>query len=219
MCVDDLNKIIDSSKTASSQRIAANLARALAHEVKNPLAGIKGSAQILSSKVQDEFSDKFLKIIIEETERLNSIVSKILTPPQKPKMEPFNIHSALERVYSLAEAEGTNTIKLIRDYDPSIPDINGDENLFIHAILNIVKNAIQAVDSKDEKASIAISSSFVFISSSSQYLCIICIISQSITNFSGDAMSPPSNHPAAWYTKFVPECTADHKELEVSHIA
>tara|TARA_B100000900_G_scaffold415728_1_gene446885 strand:+ start:1395 stop:2483 length:1089 start_codon:yes stop_codon:yes gene_type:complete len=158
MCVDDLNKIIDSSKTASSQRIAANLARTLAHEVKNPLAGIKGSAQILSSKVQDEFSDKFLKIIIEETERLNSIVSKILTPPQKPKMEPFNIHSALERVYSLAEAEGTNTIKLIRDYDPSIPDINGDENLFIHAILNIVKNAIQAVDSKDEKASIAISS-------------------------------------------------------------
>ena len=158
MSVDNLNKIIDSSKSASSQRIAANLARTLAHEVKNPLAGIKGSAQILSSKAKDDFSEKFLKIIIEETERLNSIVSKILTPPQKPNMEPFNIHSALERVHSLALAEGISNANLLRDYDPSIPDINGDENLFIHAILNIVKNAIQAIDINNNEASITISS-------------------------------------------------------------
>ena len=68
-CIDNLNKIIDSSKTFSTQKIAANLARTLAHEVKNPLSGIKGSAQILSSKLEDDFSKKFLKIIIDETER------------------------------------------------------------------------------------------------------------------------------------------------------
>ena len=158
MCVDNLNRIIDSSKILSSQKIAANLARTLAHEVKNPLSGIKGSAQILSSKWKDEFSSKFLKIISDETERLNSIVSKILTPPKKPNFENFNIHSALERVHSLALAEENKNFNLIRDYDPSIPDIHGDENFFIHAILNIVKNAMQAIDIEDKESSITISS-------------------------------------------------------------
>jgi len=158
MSVDNLNKIIDSSKMVSSQKIAANLARTLAHEVKNPLSGIKGSAQLLSSKWKDAFSTKFLKIIIDETDRLNSLVSKILTPPKKPNLEPFNIHSALERVHSLALAEQDKNFNLIRDYDPSIPDIEGDENLFIHAILNIVKNAMQAVDVEKEGSSITLSS-------------------------------------------------------------
>ena len=139
-CVDSLNKIIDSTKVFSTQKIAANLARTLAHEVKNPLAGIKGSAQILTNKLTDEHSKKFLKIISDETERLNDIVTKILTPPSKPNLAYFNIHSALEKVYALSEAEKVQNIKLFRDYDPSIPELYGDENLFIQAILNIVKN-------------------------------------------------------------------------------
>ena len=150
LCVDDLNKIIDSTKTFSTQKIAANLARTLAHEVKNPLSGIRGSAQILNKKLDDDFSSKFLKIIIDETDRLNSIVSKILTPPSKPSLGLFNIHSALEKVYALAEADKENKMSLSRDYDPSIPEINGDENLFVQAVLNIVKNAQQATqDIKD----------------------------------------------------------------------
>jgi two-component system nitrogen regulation sensor histidine kinase GlnL len=148
-CVDNLNKIIDSTKTFSTQKIAANLARTLAHEVKNPLSGIKGSAQILNKKLTDDYSSKFLKIIIDETDRLNSIVTKILTPPSKPNHSLFNIHSALEQVYALVKADKKN-IKLIRDYDPSIPEINGDENLFVQAILNIVKNAQQAIENKDD---------------------------------------------------------------------
>ena len=144
-CIDNLNKIIDSSKTFSTQKIAANLARTLAHEVKNPLSGIKGSAQILSSKLEDDFSMKFLKIIIDETERLNSIVTKILTPPKKPKLELFNIHSALEKVFALSQVDKDDVLTLKRDYDPSIPEIHGDEDLFIQAILNIVKNAQQAL--------------------------------------------------------------------------
>jgi len=162
MSVDNLNKIIDSSKMASSQKIAANLARTLAHEVKNPLSGIKGSAQLLNSKLKDTFSSKFLKIIIDETDRLNSIVSKILTPPKKPNLEPFNIHSALERVHSLALAEQNKNFNLIRDYDPSIPDIYGDENLFIHAVLNIVKNAMQAINIENEESFITISSRIAY---------------------------------------------------------
>tara|TARA_B100000927_G_C16456240_1_gene465906 strand:+ start:111 stop:1190 length:1080 start_codon:yes stop_codon:yes gene_type:complete len=145
-CIDNLNKIIDSTKTFSTQKIAANLARTLAHEVKNPLAGIKGSAQLLSQKLKDPYSEKFLKIIIDETERLNQIVTKILTPPSKPSLEFFNIHSALEKVYLLSEAEKAKNTNLIRDYDPSIPELNGDENLFVQAILNLVKNAQQATE-------------------------------------------------------------------------
>ena len=143
--IDNLNKIIDSSKIFSTQKIAANLARTLAHEVKNPLSGIKGSAQILSSKLSDDFSKKFLKIIIDETERLNNIVTKILTPPKKPKLELFNIHSALEKVFALSQVDKDGSLILKRDYDPSIPEIYGDEDLFIQAILNIVKNAQQAL--------------------------------------------------------------------------
>ena len=160
LCVDNLNKMVDSSKNFSIQKIAANLARTLAHEVKNPLSGIKGSAQILSKKLQDDFSTKFLKIIINETDRLNDIVTKILTPPSKPNLALFNIHSALEQVYALADADD-NKGELIRDYDPSIPEINGDENLFIQAILNIVKNAQQAVENT-ENASITIKSRIQF---------------------------------------------------------
>ena len=160
LCVDNLNKMVDSSKTFSIQKIAANLARTLAHEVKNPLSGIKGSAQNLSKKLKDDFSTKFLKIIIDETDRLNDIVTKILTPPSKPNLALFNIHSALEQVYALADADD-NKVELIRDYDPSIPEINGDENLFIQAILNIVKNAQQAVENT-ENASITIKSRIQF---------------------------------------------------------
>jgi len=149
LCVDNLNKIIDSTKTFSTQKIAANLARTLAHEVKNPLSGIRGSAQILSKKLEDDFSSKFLKIIINETDRLNAIVTKILTPPSRPNLSLFNIHSALEQVYALAEADKDKNVELIRDYDPSIPEINGDENLFIQAILNIVKNSQQAIESTE----------------------------------------------------------------------
>ena len=156
LCVDNLNKMVDSSKTFSIQKIAANLARTLAHEVKNPLSGIKGSAQILSKKLKDDFSTKFLKIIIDETDRLNDIVTKI----SKPNLALFNIHSALEQVYALADADD-NKVELIRDYDPSIPEINGDENLFIQAILNIVKNAQQAVENT-KNASITIKSRIQF---------------------------------------------------------
>ena len=157
LCVDNLNKIIDSTKTFSTQKIAANLARTLAHEVKNPLSGIRGSAQILDKKLDDDFSSKFLKIIINETDRLNAIVTKILTPPSKPNFGNFNIHSALEKVYALADADEASQINLVRDYDPSIPEINGDENLFVQALLNIVKNAQQAIEHTDD-ASITIKS-------------------------------------------------------------
>ena len=154
--IDNLNKIIDSTRSFSSQKIAAGLARTLAHEVKNPLSGIKGSAQILKSKYEDDFSKKFLKIIEEETDRLNEIVTRILTPAKKPTFEYFNLHEALQRVLALSNAESNECLIIERDYDPSIPEIYGDKNLFIQALINITQNAIYACTNFAEEPCLSI---------------------------------------------------------------
>jgi len=154
--IDNLNKIIDSTRSFSTQKIAAGLARTLAHEVKNPLSGIKGSAQILKSKYVDDFSKKFLKIIEEETDRLNEIVTRILTPAKKPTFEYFNVHESLQRVLALSNAETQENLTIDRDYDPSIPEIYGDKNLFIQALINITQNAVHACTNFAERPCIGI---------------------------------------------------------------
>jgi two-component system nitrogen regulation sensor histidine kinase GlnL len=154
--IDNLNKIIDSTRSFSTQKIAAGLARTLAHEVKNPLSGIKGSAQILKSKYVDDFSKKFLKIIEEETDRLNEIVTRILTPAKKPTFEYFNLHESLQRVLALSNAESQDNLTIDRDYDPSIPEIYGDKNLFIQALINITQNAVHACTNFSEKPCLSI---------------------------------------------------------------
>ncbi|MDA9785685.1 ATP-binding protein [bacterium] len=156
LSTENLNKIIDSTRSFSTQKIAAGLARTLAHEVKNPLSGIKGSAQILKSKYSDDFSKKFLKIIEDETDRLNEIVTKILTPAKKPSFAYFNLHETLQRVLALTNAEANDNLNIARDYDPSIPEIYGDKNLFIQAVINIVRNALQACSDFSETPQLGI---------------------------------------------------------------
>lgn len=143
--VENLNRIINSTRTDASQKIAAGLARTLAHEVKNPLSGIKGAAQLIKMKSSDESIKKFIKIIEDETERLSGIVSKILTPAAKPNLANFNIHEVLERVIKLTQtSHESKKVLILKDYDPSIPEIYGDKNLFIQALLNLVQNALHA---------------------------------------------------------------------------
>lgn len=143
--VENLNRIINSTRTDASQKIAAGLARTLAHEVKNPLSGIKGAAQLIKMKSSDESIKKFIKIIEDETERLSGIVSKILAPAAKPNLANFNIHEVLERVIKLTQtSHESKKVLILKDYDPSIPEIYGDKNLFIQALLNLVQNALHA---------------------------------------------------------------------------
>ena len=137
-------------------RSVSGMAAMLAHEVKNPLSGIKGSAQILKSKYSDDFSKKFLKIIEDETDRLNEIVTKILTPAKKPSFAYFNLHETLQRVLALTNAEANDNLNIERDYDPSIPEIYGDKNLFIQAVINIVRNALQACSDFSETPQLGI---------------------------------------------------------------
>ena len=121
------------------------LIRGLAHEVKNPLGGLRGAAQLLERELPDESLKEYTNIIIGEADRLRNLVNRMLGPNSVPQRLPLNVHEVLEHVRQLIEAEVSDSIILKKDYDPSIPDLHADRDQLIQAILNIVRNATQAV--------------------------------------------------------------------------
>lgn len=122
------------------------LVRGLAHEIKNPLGGIRGAAQLLAQELNSEELADYTNVIIEEADRLHKLVDKLVGSRQPMNMQPTSIHEVLERVRSLVEAEisGKN-IRLLRDYDPSIPAVLADSSQLIQAMLNILRNAMQSL--------------------------------------------------------------------------
>ena len=129
--------------TALPQALSASL-RGLAHELRNPLAGLKGAAQLLSRRTSDADSRELVGLIASEVERLNGLVDRILHPAAPRAFEPTNIHAVLERVRQLAEAEAGWSVKLVRDYDPSLPDLSGDADRLTQAVWNLVRNALES---------------------------------------------------------------------------
>jgi two-component system, NtrC family, nitrogen regulation sensor histidine kinase GlnL len=124
---------------------ALNVAlKGLAHEVKNPLAGLKGAAQLLRRRLQDSDSERYLDVIVAETERLSTLVQRLLDPAPPSPPAATNVHAVLERVRLLAEAEAGWAVRLVRDYDPSLPEITADADRLTQAVLNLVRNALQA---------------------------------------------------------------------------
>jgi two-component system nitrogen regulation sensor histidine kinase GlnL len=131
-----------------TQQVEANkqLMRNLAHEIKNPLGGIRGAAQLLEFELPDKGLREYTQVIIKESDRLQTLVDRLLAPHRKAHvMESFNLHEALERVRSLVLAEFPKGLRIIRNYDTSLPDILGDREQLIQAVLNIVHNAAQAL--------------------------------------------------------------------------
>lgn len=124
---------------------ALNVAlKGLAHEVRNPLAGIKGAAQLLRRRLHDSDSERYLEVIVAETERLSALVERLLEPSPPDSLAPTNVHAVLERVRLLAEAEAGWSVRIVRDYDPSLPDIAADGDRLTQAVLNLTRNALQA---------------------------------------------------------------------------
>jgi len=124
---------------------ARDLIRGLAHEIKNPLGGLRGAAQLLSKELTQD-QQEYTEMIIEQADRLTNLVDMLLGPNQLPKMTDQNIHIVLEKVYQLINFNNPNEIKIIRDYDPSIPEISFDQDKLQQAVINIVNNAIQIID-------------------------------------------------------------------------
>ncbi len=133
------------------QIIRQNLAsraviRGLAHEIKNPLGGLRGAAQLLQGELENDELKEYTRIIIGEADRLRSLVDRMLGPNGLPSKKDIDIHEVIEHVRHLVVAEALPGVTIKRDYDPSIPLVYADRNLLIQAILNLVRNALHAVD-------------------------------------------------------------------------
>jgi two-component system nitrogen regulation sensor histidine kinase GlnL len=124
------------------------LIRNLAHEIKNPLGGIRGAAQLLQMEIEDASAEltEYTQVIIHEADRLQSLVDRLLAPHRRPHLVgDVNIHEVCERVRSLILAEFPKGLRVVRDYDISIPEFRGDREQLIQAVLNIAHNACQAL--------------------------------------------------------------------------
>ncbi|SFB55358.1 nitrogen regulation protein NR(II) [Azotobacter beijerinckii] len=142
---DRLLRITKEEAQLSKQETTKLLVRGLAHEIKNPLGGIRGAAQLLARELPDEALQDYTNVIIEEADRLRNLVDRMLGSNKLPSLAMTNIHEVLERVCSLVVAESEGRIVLVRDYDPSIPELLIDREQMIQAVLNIVRNAMQAL--------------------------------------------------------------------------
>ncbi|MBX3712174.1 MAG: PAS domain-containing sensor histidine kinase [Lysobacter sp.] len=118
--------------------------KGLAHELRNPLAGLKGAAQLLARRVDGDEARELTGLIESEVERLTDLIDRLLSPQPARAHEPLNIHGVLERVLRLAESDAGWAVKLIRDYDPSLPELNGDADRLTQSVWNLVRNAIEA---------------------------------------------------------------------------
>ena len=145
-CIEQQRKFSQEHYQEHQQKAAQELVRGLAHEIKNPLGGLRGAAQLLESELLDPELKEFTQIIIEQADRLSALVNRLLGPQKIGQKETHNIHSVLEKVRKLVCLDIPDFINIKVDYDPSIPDFEMQTDQLQQAFLNIVQNAVQALD-------------------------------------------------------------------------
>lgn len=148
--IDRQLRISREEQLLSQHQAAQELIRGLAHEIKNPLGGLRGAAQLLEQELEDPGLCEYTQIIISEADRLKNLVNQMLGPDRLPNLREVNIHTLLERVRNLVHAESGERITIIRDYDPSIPDLYVDSDRIIQALLNILRNAAREISSQPD---------------------------------------------------------------------
>jgi len=144
MQIDRHLRIAHEEHLLVQQQAARELLRGMAHEIKNPLGGLRGAAQLLESELQSDGLREYTGVIIREADRLTNLVDRMLGPNSVLESRIINIHEVLEHVRSLVDAESHPGLELLREYDPSIPEFPADSELLIQAALNLVRNAAQA---------------------------------------------------------------------------
>ena len=143
--LDRYLRIEGDESSRENSAVARQMVRGLAHEIKNPLGGIRGSAQLLARELDDDGQREFTDIIISETDRLSALVDNLLGPNHVARPQPTNVHEILERVVRLIEIESEQQVSFVRDYDPSIPDLPMDPEMMLQVFLNIARNAMQSL--------------------------------------------------------------------------
>ncbi|MBK6632617.1 MAG: nitrogen regulation protein NR(II) [Betaproteobacteria bacterium] len=147
--IDQQLKTEREERLAEQQQANRELIRNLAHEIKNPLGGIRGSAQLLERELANPQLREYTQVIIKEADRLQELMNRLLSSHRLMQPQPVGIHEILERVRALILAEFPD-VEVRRDYDTSLPELTGDREQFIQAILNIVRNAAQALEGRGE---------------------------------------------------------------------
>lgn len=142
-------KIAREERILDQSQANRELIRNLAHEIKNPLGGIRGAAQLLDRELERPNLHEYTQVIMQEADRLQSLMDRLLTPHRLPQPTQVNIHEVLERVRSVILAEYPRGVAVRRDYDTSLPALTGDREQLIQAMLNIVRNAAQAIVGRD----------------------------------------------------------------------
>lgn len=148
--IDRQLRIVREENLLAQQAATHAVVRGLAHEINNPLGGLRGAAQLLERELPNDSLKEYTSIIIGEADRLQNLLGRLLGPSSLLQKRLTNIHEVLERVRSLVLVEIPDGIRIKRDYDPSIPDMQIDPDQIIQAVLNIVRNAVQALDGKGE---------------------------------------------------------------------
>lgn len=143
--IDNQLRISQEEQLHAQQNAARLMVRGLAHEIKNPLSGLRGAAQLLDFEIENVELKEYIAVIIAEADRLQDLVNRMLGSNELPNKQLLNIHEVLERVRWLVQAEISEKIRILCDYDPSLPEFWGDKNQLIQAVLNIVRNATQAI--------------------------------------------------------------------------
>ncbi|MEM7027630.1 MAG: nitrogen regulation protein NR(II) [Pseudomonadota bacterium] len=139
-------RLMHEASQKNLQDTARESIQGMAHEIKNPLGGIRGAAQLLESELDDNSLKEYTHIIVNESDRLRKFIDKMLMPTKAATSKSeMNIHEVLEYVVSLVRAENTRPVKISKNYDPSIPAILADKEQLIQAALNLIRNAIQAI--------------------------------------------------------------------------
>ena len=143
--IDQQIKVAREERLNEQAEANRELMRNLAHEIKNPLGGIRGAAQLLEHELPLAHLREYTQVIIKESDRLQALMDRMLTPHRPPHITAVNVHEVLERVRSLLAAEFPRRFRLTRDYDASLPDLRGDKERLIQVVLNISRNAAQAL--------------------------------------------------------------------------
>jgi two-component system nitrogen regulation sensor histidine kinase GlnL len=143
--IDQQLRATREERLLEQQQANRELIRNLAHEIKNPLGGIRGAAQLLEHELNNPGLREYTQVIIKEADRLQDLMKRLLSPHRPMQPGPVNIHEILERVRSLLTAEFPQTLTVRRDYDTSLPELIGDREQLIQAVLNIARNAAQAI--------------------------------------------------------------------------
>lgn len=158
--LDRFSRLMRGERMHNRRQSSANLVRNLAHEIKNPLGGIRGAAQLLERELETQVDDpvacqelqEYAHVIISEANRLRDLVDRLLGPQRQAQKQVNNIHQILDKTHKLLSAEAGQEVKLVADYDPSLPELMLDANQLMQVFLNIGRNALQALQENSIEA-------------------------------------------------------------------